>query len=96
VAAVGGFDGAEEHGHLLLHYEYSTGRAEKQEESVLNTEKVCHYTFSKTENRPCAFSGLQTEGLKNAQTCARARLFSSFIRLKERQSDRVQHDRSRN
>jgi hypothetical protein len=25
VAAIGGFDGAEEHGHLLLHYEYSTG-----------------------------------------------------------------------
>jgi len=29
----------------------------------------CHYTFSKTENRPCVFSGLQTEGLKKAQTC---------------------------
>ena len=78
VAAVGGFDGAEEHGDLLLHYEYSTERAEKQEKYVLNAEKVCHYTFSKTENRPCAFSGLQTEGLKKTQTCARVNAVHLF------------------
>src|SRR5208283_132769 len=72
VAAVGGFDGAEEHARLLLHYEYSTGRAWKQEKYVLNAKNVCHYTFSKTENHPCAFSGLQTEDLKKAQTCASA------------------------
>ena len=51
--------------------------------------------FTETKwNSLAAHAGKETHGLD--QESARARLYSSFIRLKERQSDRVQHGRSRN
>ena len=33
-------------------------------------QKVCHYIFSKTANRPRIFNELRTASAKKAQTCA--------------------------
>jgi hypothetical protein len=61
VAAVGGFDGAEEQGSLLLHCEYSTGEAHIHYKNAGKGGNVCHYTVSKTEHRLRVFNGLRTE-----------------------------------
>jgi hypothetical protein len=70
VAAVGGFDGAEEQEPLLLHYDYFTAQPVRQAQSASMQQKVCHYKISKTESRPCVFNQLRTARLKKAQTWA--------------------------
>jgi hypothetical protein len=70
MAAVGGFDGAEEQGSLQLHYNDHTDYLQIQWKNGNNVEKVCHYIFSKMQTRPRIFNELRTEAPKKAQTWA--------------------------